>query len=59
MVDLEAQTDQGSSMTDSHHSFFESSSIGGMSILNENTCENTIPNRNDVAILEDVEMEML
>ena len=45
-------------MSDSHHSFFESSSLGGMSRLDENTPENTIPNRSDVAILEDGEMEM-
>ena len=54
-----AQTDQGSSMSDFHHSFFESSSVGGMSRLDENTRENTILNRSDVAILEDGEMEML
>ena len=58
MIDLEAQTDQASSMSDSHHSFFESSSVGGMSRLDENTHENTIPNRSDVAILEDGEMDM-
>ena len=58
ICDPEAQTDQGSSMSDSHHSFFESSSVGGMSRLNENTCKNTIPNRSNVAILKDRGMEM-
>ena len=58
MGDLEPQTDQGLLMSDSHHSFFESSSVGGMSRLYKNTCENTIPNPSHVAILEDEEMEM-
>ena len=55
MGDLE---DQGSPMSNSHHSFFESSSIGGMSRLKENTYKNTILNRSDVVILETGEMEM-
>ena len=42
----------------SRHSFFESSSLGGMSRLDENTHENTIPDRSDVAIFEEGEMEM-
>ena len=46
-------------MSDFHQSFFESSSVGGMSRLDGNTRENTIPNRSDVAILENGEMEML
>ena len=46
-------------MSDSHHSCFESSSIGKMSRLYENTHENAIPNRSDVAILEHGEMGML
>ena len=58
MGDLQAQTDQGSSMFHSHHSILESSSIHGMSRVNENTHENTIPNRCDVTILEDGEMEL-
>ena len=45
-------------MSDSHHSFFGSSSIGGMSRLDENTHKNTISNRSDVAILEDGEIKM-
>ena len=56
MGDLEAQTDQDSSMPNFHHSFFESSSVSGMSRLDENTRENTISNRSDVAILRGGEM---